>query len=675
MWRQVVAQSPNENAPQSEVLRYDIGWKALNTMLRSGRSLSGKERNCCFLNTKGQRFANISAAADLDFDDDGRVVAVCDWDHDGDLDFWIANRTGPQVRYLRNDAVNHHHFVTFRLEGVRCNRDAIGSRVVVQLQDGQKLTRTLRAGGGYLSQSSKWLHFGLGEQTEIDRVVVEWADGSTEELTNIQADKRYKVRQTQGRAVEWEPPTRKVNLAASKPPKPPKSDKSRIVLLSALPLPTIEYETRAGDLTALQYDGRPKLVNLWATWCAPCVEELTEWKDHADVLAGAGIDVITINVDEPVDDRQKQKQEILAALDRLGVTFEAGLGTIKLVNKFDVIQRSVLRMQQPLPIPSSFLIDGRGKLRVIYKGPVSSDQLLADVQLLEANSKQIIAASVPYPGKWLGTIVGSSPNSLVTRFVEGGFIDEAESYILQLMNTEVEVESYNPGEALVILGAIYIDQQRYADAANAFEQVLELDPSHRQSHIELAGVYLKLKQPLKAAEHFAAALERRQDDPELRFKYALALLEGGKADEAFAELETSLQLRPSPLAHHHMGNIAIAKGDTLAAVENYEAALALQPKFTGSANNLAWLLATHDDVLDAERAIQLVEDILSRPRTRIPGHLDTLAAGYAAAGKFEQAVRTAEEAVKLAKADGDTKKAQKIQKRLTLYRQDQAYKE
>ena len=79
MWRQVVAQSPDENAPQSEVLRYDIGWKALNTMLRSGRSLSGKERNCCFLNTQGQRFANISAAADIDFDDDGRVVAVCDW--------------------------------------------------------------------------------------------------------------------------------------------------------------------------------------------------------------------------------------------------------------------------------------------------------------------------------------------------------------------------------------------------------------------------------------------------------------------------------------------------------------------------------------------------------------------------------------------------------------------
>ena len=68
-----MAQSPGENAPAAEVLRYDVGWKALNTMLRAGRSLSGHERNCCFLNTRGQRFADISAAANLDFDDDGEV--------------------------------------------------------------------------------------------------------------------------------------------------------------------------------------------------------------------------------------------------------------------------------------------------------------------------------------------------------------------------------------------------------------------------------------------------------------------------------------------------------------------------------------------------------------------------------------------------------------------------
>ena len=385
--------------------------------------------------------------------------------------------------------------------------------------------------------------------------------------------------------------------------------------------------------------------------------------------------MVTINVDEPADDRAAQKLAIQKMLDQLKTPFDSGLGTIKLVNKFDVIQRAVMRLQQPLPIPSSFLIDGQGNLRVIYKGPVSVDQLVADVNLLDADSKEVIAASVPYPGKWLGTIVGSSPNNLVMRFLEGDFVDEAEAYIRKLTNTDVQTLSYNPGEALLMLGAICVDQKRYQEAADAFERVLEMNPNHRQSHIELAGVYTELKQPLKAAEHYAAALERRQDDPELRYKYAIALLQGGKPLVAATELEKVNALRPSAIAYHHLANIAIGQGDVVSAVEQYEAALELDPKLSVSANNLAWLLATRESVRDPERAVQLVEEILGRPRTRTPGHLDTLAAGYAAAGKFPHAVRTAEEAVRLAKADGDTKKAQKIQQRLSLYRQDEAYSE
>ena len=246
---------PTRMLPSRKSFDMTSDGKPLNTMLRSGRSLSGKERNCCFLNTRGSRFANISAAADVDFDDDGRVIAVSDWDHDGDLDFWIANRTGPQVRFLRNDAVHQHHFIAFRLEGVRCNRDAIGSRVIVQLKDGPTLTRALRGGGGYLSQNTKWVHFGLGEQQEIERVTVRWADGSTETIANIEANRRYKVRQGQCQGIAWQPSSRDVELVASKPSKPPKSDKSRIVLLSSLPLPKIEYENKQGSLTELQYNG------------------------------------------------------------------------------------------------------------------------------------------------------------------------------------------------------------------------------------------------------------------------------------------------------------------------------------------------------------------------------------------------------------------------------------
>ena len=140
-------------------------------MIFQGRSFSGRERNCCFLNTLANpaargRFANISATSGLDFADDGRAVAVVDWDHDGDLDLWISNRNAPRLRLLRNDAQSGNHFLAVRLvgNGETTSRDAIGARLELTLDGADtRLIKTLRAGEGFLAQSSKWIHFGLGK--------------------------------------------------------------------------------------------------------------------------------------------------------------------------------------------------------------------------------------------------------------------------------------------------------------------------------------------------------------------------------------------------------------------------------------------------------------------------------------------------------------------------------
>ena len=168
-------------------------------LIKSGRAFSGHERNCCFLNTGVARFANISAISGFDFPDDGRALALTDWDQDGDLDVWVGNRSGPQVRFLNNETNNGHHYLAVRLEGRECNRDAIGARVEVVAKGGgrgergerrgpnthlstfdpqpQTLIKTLRAGDSYLGQSTKWLHFGLGDVDEIDELVVVWPGG------------------------------------------------------------------------------------------------------------------------------------------------------------------------------------------------------------------------------------------------------------------------------------------------------------------------------------------------------------------------------------------------------------------------------------------------------------------------------------------------------------------
>ena len=74
---------------------YLASWQATFSLIRRGASFSGNERNCAYLNTDGSRFANVSASMGLDFLDDSRAVAVADWDHDGDMDLWLRNRSGP----------------------------------------------------------------------------------------------------------------------------------------------------------------------------------------------------------------------------------------------------------------------------------------------------------------------------------------------------------------------------------------------------------------------------------------------------------------------------------------------------------------------------------------------------------------------------------------------------
>ncbi len=421
--------------------------------------------------------------------------------------------------------------------------------------------------------------------------------------------------------------------------------------------------------------GRPRLVNLWATWCRPCLQELSEWRSHADDLQQSGVEVVAISVDVPETDRDAQRAKINKMLDAMEFPFASGYGSVDLGRQFDVLQRSILRRQQPLPVPSSFLIDARGNLRVIYKGPVEAQQIVADSKLLDASPEAIVAASVPYQGIWLGQPAGSSPNQIAVKFVEGGFVKEAEEYIRQLASMRVDNPRYNAADAYVLLGALCLDQKRYEESAEAFRKAIEIDPNHRQSHIELAGILRHLKQPAEAAKHFEQALERRPNDPELRLKLGLALAEKGDAEAALGEFAKSAELRPSAIAHHHLGNTLIQLGRVPDAVASFDAALNINPGFMASANNLAWLLATHEAVRDGAKAVTLAEGLCQKSEAQTAGNLDTLAAAYAETGRFDEAIETAQEAIRLAKAEGDVQKSQRIQKRLALYQQGQPFRE
>jgi hypothetical protein len=119
----------------------------------------------------------------------GRGLAYGDFDRDGDVDLLMTTNNGPAVLF-RNDQSAGTRSLRCRLVGTRSNRDAIGATVRV-FHGGTSQVRTVKSGSSYLSQSELPVTFGVGRRDRVDRVVITWPSGRTEEFTNVASARAY----------------------------------------------------------------------------------------------------------------------------------------------------------------------------------------------------------------------------------------------------------------------------------------------------------------------------------------------------------------------------------------------------------------------------------------------------------------------------------------------------
>lgn len=151
-----------------------------------------------FLNQGNGTFRNVAAAAGDGFAEPrvGRGLAYGDFDRDGDLDLLVTTNGGPAWLF-RNDQLAGNRSIRFRLVGTKSNRDGIGTSVGI-VSAGSTQTRVVKGGSSYLSQSELPLTFGLGKRDRVDRVVVNWPSGRTEEFTNLMAGRSYECVEGKG---------------------------------------------------------------------------------------------------------------------------------------------------------------------------------------------------------------------------------------------------------------------------------------------------------------------------------------------------------------------------------------------------------------------------------------------------------------------------------------------
>jgi enediyne biosynthesis protein E4 len=151
-----------------------------------------------FLNNGQGKFQDVAASTGEAFIQPkvGRGLCYADFDRDGDLDILMTTNNGPAYLY-RNDQQAGNHSIRFRLTGTKSNRDAIGAMVRIE-HEGSTQERLVKGGSSYLSQSELAVTFGLGKRDKIDRVVIEWPSGNSEEHKNLAAGQTYDCLESKG---------------------------------------------------------------------------------------------------------------------------------------------------------------------------------------------------------------------------------------------------------------------------------------------------------------------------------------------------------------------------------------------------------------------------------------------------------------------------------------------
>ncbi|MBS1819642.1 MAG: CRTAC1 family protein [Acidobacteria bacterium] len=144
-----------------------------------------KEPPLLFRNLGQKRFENATASVGQAFSRPivARGAAYADIDHDGDLDVLLTSNHGPAYLY-RNDGGNANNWVAVRTRGVKSNRDGIGAIVRVTSASGRQWS-TVRSGSSYASQSDLVQTFGLGKDTVVSTIDVEWPSGAKDHLSNV----------------------------------------------------------------------------------------------------------------------------------------------------------------------------------------------------------------------------------------------------------------------------------------------------------------------------------------------------------------------------------------------------------------------------------------------------------------------------------------------------------
>ena len=232
--------------------------------------------------------------------------------------------------------------------------------------------------------------------------------------------------------------------------------------------------------------------------------------------------------------------------------------------------------------------------------------------------------------------------------------------------------------AYLWLGRALEQQGKLAEAEEAFSKTISLLPVSVGAHRDLAGVLDLQGKSSQAMLEYRKVLELEPSDAMSHYRLGNVLLKLNQREAACDEYARALAIEPKiSEAHYQLAVQLSLRGDVHGALNHYHEALRQNPNWTVALNNAAWLLATAQDptARSGKDAVMLAERAVMLTKTNDPDPLDTLSAALAETGRFDDAVKTADQALQIATAKGMALAATNIQQHRQLYLTKQPVRE
>jgi tetratricopeptide (TPR) repeat protein len=224
------------------------------------------------------------------------------------------------------------------------------------------------------------------------------------------------------------------------------------------------------------------------------------------------------------------------------------------------------------------------------------------------------------------------------------------------------------------LGAQLLRKGDVDEAIEHFRKAVEINAGDAESQANLGNALLQLNQTDEAITHYERALQIKPNYAEVHYNLANALLKSAQISEAITHYQISLQMKPNDVdAHNNLGVALLQEGRVDEAITSYEMALELEPKNTRAQANLAWALAvsTENPSVKGAIAVSLARQAIDLSGGENPTMLRILAASYAQARRFSDAVETAQRALELATGQNNSVLADMLRAEIELYQNNQ----